>query len=243
MNTFNNATGLQWIDDWFDKLEPISIYDLTHDPGKAALISTDMILGFCDKGPLASERVRRLMQPVRQLFIDCHAAGVGQFVLLQDAHHPKAPEFDAWPVHCVEGTLETRTIDALRTLPFASKFVVFEKNSLSPSIGTGFDAWLGDRPEINTTIVAGNCTDLCVYQLAMYLRMRANGFNISGFRVVVPAQVVDTYDLSTENAESTGAIPHPGELYHRLFLNHMALNGIEVVSKVTTHSDGRHHAD
>ncbi len=242
MRTDETNSGLKWIDQWFDQLEPISLHSLTKEPGRLALISTDMIQGFCDEGPLASERVRRLKQPVRQLFIDCHAAGVEQFVLLQDTHHPETPEFEAWPVHCVDGTEESRTIEELRTLPFASQFAVFEKNSLSPSIGTGFEEWLEERPEINTAIVVGNCTDLCVYQFAMYLRMRANAFNISGFRVVVPAQAVDTYDLSTEKAESAGTFAHPGELYHRLFLHHLALNGLEVVSKVTTEAEGQHHA-
>ncbi len=243
MNTDETYPGLQLIDQWFDQLEPISIHALTNDPKRVALISTDMINGFCDKGPLASERVRRLMQPVRQLFLDCHGAGVEHFVLLQDTHHPEAPEFDAWPVHCVDGTEESRTIEELRTLPFASQFAVFEKNSLSPSIGTGFEEWLEERPEINKAIVVGNCTDLCVYQLAMYLRMRANAFNISGFRVVVPAQAVDTYDLSTEEAVSAGTFAHPGELYHRLFLHHLVQNGVEVVSKVTTDAGGQHHVD
>jgi nicotinamidase-related amidase len=108
-----------------------------------------------------------------------------------------------------------------------------EKNSLSPAIDTRFDDWLDQQAQVSTFVVVGNCTDLCVYQLAMHLRMRANAFNLDGVQVIVPADAVDTYDLSDSEAAAAGVYPHPGEYYHRLFLHHMALNGIDVVASVT----------
>jgi len=45
----------------------------------------------------------------------------------------------------------------------------------------------------------------------------------------VPADAVNTYDLTVENAAAIGAFPHPGDFFHQVFLYHMALNGIQVV--------------
>jgi hypothetical protein len=81
--------------------------------------------------------------------------------------------------------------------------------------------------------VVGDCTDLCVYQLAMYLRLRHNARNVPGVSVIVPANAVDTYDLPAEAAEAVGAMPHPGDFFHQVFLYHMALNGIQVVWELT----------
>ena len=49
-------------------------------------------------------------------------------------------------------------------------------------------------------------------------------------RVILPANAVDTFDMPIEVAEEVGAFPHPGDFFHRVFLYHMALNGIQVVS-------------
>jgi len=50
--------------------------------------------------------------------------------------------------------------------------------------------------------------------------------------VIVPANCVQTWHLSVEDAEDLPAMPHHGDLLHTVFLYHMALNGIEVVSEI-----------
>ena len=118
----------------------------------------------------------------------------------------------------------------LLALPFSDRFLVLTKNSLSSSIGTGLEAWLNaHHQQVDTFIVVGDCTDLCVFQLAMYLRLRANA-NGYAQRVIVPANCVQTYDLPVELARELGVMPHDGDLMHAVFLYQMALNGIEVVS-------------
>jgi nicotinamidase-related amidase len=191
-----------------------------------------MTIGFCERGNLASARVGALKEPVVDLFQRAYALGVRHFVLGQDTHHPETPEFGAWPVHCVRGTDEAETIPELQALPFANLLTVIEKNSLHPALETEFDPWLDAHPDLRTTIVVGNCTDLCVYQLAMHLRVRHNARNVPGMLVIVPADAVDTYDLSAESAAAIGALPHPGDFFHQVFLYHMALNGIQVVREL-----------
>jgi nicotinamidase-related amidase len=203
------------------------------DPVATAIFSTDMIVGFCDSGSLSSARVDAISGPVSNLFRRANQLGVRQFLLLQDTHDPRTPEFDAWPVHCVRGTEESEMIPELKSLAFADLFTIVEKNSLHPALETAFDPWLDAHPELRTAIVVGNCTDLCVYQLAMHLRVRHNARNISGVRVVVPADAVETYDLPPEEARAIGAKAHPGDFFHQTFLYHMALNGIDVVRALT----------
>ena len=77
------------------------------------LISVDMINGFCYEGPLSGPRVAGIVEPIRALFQAGYAAGVRRFVLTQDTHDANAPEFAEWGVHCVRGTPEAATVDAL----------------------------------------------------------------------------------------------------------------------------------
>ncbi|MFN8590113.1 MAG: isochorismatase family protein [Thermomicrobiales bacterium] len=223
----------EFIGNWFANLPSMSIAAAIPDPTRTAVFSSDMIVGFCDSGNLASPRVDALTEPVVALFRTAHARGVRQFVLLQDTHHPETPEFDAWPIHCIQGTDEAEMIPELKQIPFASHFTVIEKNSLHPALETDFDPWLEQHPELRTAIIVGNCTDLCVYQLAMHLRMRHNAMNRQDVAVIVPANAVETYDLPVDAARAIGVMPHPGDFFHQTFLYHMALNGIRVVRELT----------
>jgi nicotinamidase-related amidase len=229
----STATSIpEFITNWYERLQPRPLAEVITDPASTAIFSTDMIIGFCERGNLASARVGALKEPVVDLFQRAHALGVREFVLAQDTHHAETPEFEAWPVHCVRGSDEAATIPALRALPFADLLTVIEKNSLHPALETEFDPWLDAHPDLRTAIVVGNCTDLCVYQLAMHLRARHNARNVPGVSVIVPANAVDTYDLPVETATAIGAFPHPGDFFHQVFLYHMALNGIQVVREL-----------
>ena len=150
-------------------------------------------------------------------------------VRVQDSHPADAPEFREFGPHCIAGTREADTVPELLALPFAHDFTVIRKRSLSSAESTELPAWLEARPDLKRVVVVGDCTDLCVYQAAMHLRLRANAAGNRAFEVVVPADCVETYDLPVSAAARLGAMPHDGELMHRLFLYHMALNGVQVV--------------
>ena len=166
-----------FVTDWLAQLQPLALADVI-DPATTGIFCTDMIVGFCDHGNLASERVGALTEPVVDLVQRAFDLGVQHFVFTQDTHDPQAPEFDAWPIHCVVGTDEAEMIPELKALPFAEQFTIVEKNSLHPGLESAFDPWLDAHPELRTAIVVGNCTDLCVYQLAMHVRLRHNARNI-----------------------------------------------------------------
>jgi nicotinamidase-related amidase len=195
------------------------------------MMSVDMIVGFCTEGPLSSPRVAGIVQPVASLFTRAFEAGVRNFLFFQDTHDEHAPQFESFGSHCVAGSRESEMVPELRGLPFSELFDVRPKNSLSSAIGTGLDDWLVAHRDVDRFIVVGDCTDLCVYQLAMHLRLTANAANLDRM-VIVPADCVDTYDMPLNRAADLGVMPHDAELMHRLFLYHLALNGIKVVASL-----------
>lgn len=223
---------LTWLVDWEQQLPALELEEVVADPEQVAILAVDLVKGFCHEGPLASPAVAGIVPAVVDLFQRAYAGGVRHFLLSQDAHEPDALEFDAFAPHCVAGTPESETIDELQRLPFSYLFARFPKPSISSTIGTALDPWLEQHPEVTTFIVVGDCTDLCVYQAAMHLRLRANVRGLYRTRVLLPANCVQTYDLPVDVAQEIDAMPHDGPLLHRIFLYHMALNNVEVVARL-----------
>jgi nicotinamidase-related amidase len=225
-----NLEFLSWLSEWNKNLKKLDWENLGN-PKTVAIISVDMVVGFCHKGPLSSENVKNIIPNVVEVFKKAHNSGVENFLLLQDTHDKNAEEFHAYPPHCIEGTDESENIPELANLSFVNLYTTFKKNSLSPAYDTEFDKWIKDHPEVTTFIIVGDCTDLCVYTIAMHLRMSANALRIAR-RVIIPENSVATYDMSVEKAKELTALPHDAKLLHDLFLYHMALNAIEVYAKV-----------
>lgn len=226
-----SAPFLRYLAEWEAGRPSLALESVVRDPAHTAVVSVDLINGFCHAGPLASPRVQALIPPIVRLFERAHAAGVRHLILTQDTHDPQAVEFGQYPPHCVRGTSESETVPELRALPFFSDLTVFEKNSISSTIGTGLPAWLEAHPQVDTFVAVGDCTDLCTYQLAMALRLRANAQQ-QRQRVIVPIECVDTYDIPLEAALASGAAPHPADLLHLIFLHNLSLNGVEVVRSI-----------
>ena len=226
---------LGWLVDWYNRRPTLALAQAIEEAGGSehvAVLAVDVTSGFCSEGPLSSERVGGIVGPIARLFEQAHGLGVRHFILPQDTHSEDAVEFGSFPPHCVRGTDESMTVPELRDLPFSDLFLVLEKDSIRSDIDTGLDDWLEDHREVTTYLVVGDCTDLCVYQLAMHLRVRANAFNLPDVRVVVPVDGVDTFHMPVDLAQEIGAMPHHGDLLHLVFLYSMAENGVEVVAKV-----------
>lgn len=227
----NNTEFIAFLEDWRANLPVISPGLVADSFDKVAIVSVDLIKGFCDFGPLASPRVAAIVPAVTELMTTLKSHGLQHFLLSQDAHSPEAVEFGAWPPHCVRGSAEAETVDEIRRLPFFDQFTILEKNSISSDLSDGLAHWIDSHPQVSSYIVVGDCTDLCTYQLAMFLRLSANQ-NQAYRRVIVPANCVATYDLPVDPALKLGILPHPGDLLDAIFLYHMALNGVEVVAAI-----------
>ena len=227
----NTQHFLAFLDEWNDSLPSVPIDHVIADCEKTAFISVDLICGFCEEGPLASPRVAAIVEPAVDLMQLLWDHKVRHFVLNQDNHPPDAVEFSEFGPHCVAGTREAETVEAIKQLPFFDWMTVILKNSIHSSMNTEFNQWLEKNSQVDTFVVAGDCTDLCVYQLAMDLKLQANARQQQR-RVILPVNCIDTYDLPVDVAKRLGILPHPGELMHQIFIYHMALNGVEVVKEI-----------
>lgn len=225
-----NEKYLDFLDDFYINLEKSPLNSIIDDTVKTSIISVDMTNAFCRTGNLASERVAEIIDPIVELFFLAWNRGLRKIILLQDCHTSDAKEFNAFGEHAVCGTFESESVDEFKSLPFYDQMKVIQKNSINPSQNTEFNRWLHDHPEITNFIIVGDCTDLCVYQVAMHLRTAANAFDVER-RVIIPEECVNTYHVSVETAKDSPVEPHPADLMHKLFLHHMKLNGIEIYKK------------
>lgn len=220
-----------YLDQWHSELPQVSFQDLCQEPQQLGICSVDLINGFCTIGALASPRVQAIVDPVVRLITNAWNFGVRSIVFSQDTHEPDALEFADFAPHCIRGTIEADTVPELKALPFYSQIDLIQKNSIHSGLNTGLMDWLVKYPDVQTFLVVGDCTDLCIYQLAMHLKLDANVRHMKR-RVVIPADCVQTYDLPVDIAQNLGIYPHPGDLLHSIFLYHLALNGVEVVQHI-----------
>src|SRR6476620_11960403 len=72
-------------------------------PEQMAVLSVDMINGFCHEGALSSPRVKGIIPQVVDVFTGAYEVGVRDFVLAQDCHPVDAVEFADFPPQCIAG--------------------------------------------------------------------------------------------------------------------------------------------
>ena len=133
-------------------------------------------------------------------------------------HTTVSPELEAYPIHALKGTNEAEIVDEIKEV---GGYTLIPKNSTNGFLEEGFQKWLGGNARINTFLITGDCTDICIQQLAITLKAYFNMQN-KKVRVIVPMNAVETYDLGT----------HDGDLMNVMALYNMMLNGIEVISGV-----------
>lgn len=229
----SNAAFFEWLatHEAARKVVPFrQLFSREARPDGCAIVAVDMIKGFCERGPLASEAVGSLVEPIRDFLLSAREHGVGPIFFPCDAHSPESPEFEAFPPHCLAGSEESQLVGALAELKLSPAGQRLDKGSVSSLFGTGLLEKLKES-DVHTIVCVGDCTDLCLYHLAVGLRYYANQEGLK-WEVVVPAELVATYDLPVETALEVGALPHPGRLLHSIFLYHLELNGVRVVRRV-----------
>jgi len=209
---------------------PISQESMTEvsNDARNALLIVDMLTGFCESGPLKSPHNDALKHPIAHLAANFS----GPILSIQDAHHDNDIEFKAFPPHCITGSKEAELVEPIKSKTSTHhRFQVLEKQTLSPFFGAhGFENWLSNllNEGIMNIYITGNCTDLCVYQTAMGVKLwLSEEKTVTSVKVIT--NMVDTYDLPAERAPE-GVLPHPRDLFNRVFLHHLALNGVELVN-------------
>lgn len=181
------------------------------------LIIMDMVNGFVNHGALASPRVKKIQPKINGLQRLCSSSGIFCLAFC-DCHDPESPEFRSFPVHCLRGTEESALTEEVLK---AGVDLIVEKNSTNGFLEPSFQRWLTEHPQISNFLIVGDCTDLCVMHFAISLKTDFNRRNQTS-RVVVPIQMVETYDLGC----------HDAELANTMALYQMSLAGVELVSQI-----------
>lgn len=210
-----SADTLEKIADMLKKLPSVRLTGLK--PEESAFIIVDMINGFVREGALKSPRAEALIPEIARLSRACDELGITK-VAFADCHTTLSPEFDSYPEHCLGGTSESEVVDEIKEI---GGYILVPKNSTNGFLEEEFQKWLKQNPQINTFIVTGVCTDICVQQFAITLKTWFNAQNKKS-RVIVPVNTVDTYDLGI----------HEAELINIMALYNMNINGIELVADV-----------
>ena len=224
-----NPEFFTWLEEHHSNRSKRQLEDLVQDAGSpeaVAIVAVDLVEGFCSQGALASPLIATLVEPSKSFLSEAYNCGIRNFFFPCDSHLPDCPEFSSFPPHCVANTEESKIVSSLLELEFSNEFERFDKRSVSSLLGTKLLERLREI-EPRTLVCIGDCTDLCLYHLATGLRFYANQWNLP-WKIVVPENLVATYDLPVAKANEIGALPHPAELMHKLFLYHMELSGVEI---------------
>lgn len=224
---------LEFIAGFREGLPVLKMKELIESAGsaeKVAIVTVDAVKGFCSVGPMSSPRVSNIIPEIKRIISNAEFLGVNAFIFPCDNHRADSKEFDIWPAHCIDGTLEAELEDQLLEMDISSKFTIIPK----PAINSFIDTVLVDKIaslEPRIIVVMGDVTDLCLYQLATNLKMLAisRGWNC---RVIVPLSAIETYDIPCDVAKSVGVMPHDADFINAMFAYHLQVTGVEVVKDI-----------
>lgn len=210
--------SIKTLDGIFDEIENRPVIRLKDLKGKeSAFVIVDMVNGFAREGALMSPRVEELIPEVTELSKACDKMCI-QKVAFADCHTEASPEFDSYPVHCMKSSSEGEIVDEIKDI---GGYILIPKNSTNGFFEEGFQKWFDENQQINTFIVTGDCTDICVQQFAVTIKTWFNMKNKKS-RIIVPVNAVETYDLGF----------HDGDLMNMMALYNMMINGIEIVKSI-----------
>lgn len=200
--------------DWFSNLKILNIRNLNSE--RTIHIAVDMVNGFVKYGALSSKEVFSINDKVACFSSVCQNSGIKNFALC-DSHPEECTEFLTYPVHCLKGSEESRLTDELLQ---AADFRIFPKLSVNGWLEPDFQTEVISS-NADTFIITGDCTDMCVIQLALTLKSAMNRINRTS-RVIIPANLVATCTLPE----------HDAELSEIMALYIMKTNGIEIVKDI-----------
>ena len=189
----------------------------TLDKERTAVIVLDLINGFAKEGALASPRVEKMIAENVRLCQAAQRQGI-EIMAVADEHTMRSPEFAHFPPHALQGTSESEIVEELAAV---GGYVRLGKNSTNGFLAPAFTQWLQNHEPIQQFILIGDCTDICVLQMAQTLKAWFNQQDRAS-RLIVPWTAVETYTLSE----------HDGDVLNIMALYLLALSGVEIVRAI-----------
>lgn len=182
---------------------------------KNILIVLDMLNDFLN-GTLANPRMERIISPIEELIKKAQKSEDWMTIFLCDSHAKDDREFELFGKHAIRGSEGAKIIPQLEKYAHGKNSYTILKSSYSGLFTEDFGSVLvGNKPE--KIVVAGVCTDICVY-FAVHDLWRL------GYKVIIPLNAVETYEIPG----------HDAELMNRIFIGHMRhIFGTKIVQYAT----------
>ena len=215
---------------------------------RCGLVIVDEVNGFASVGagalapPAPNEQVDRMIAETDRLARRFAEKGAPILAFL-DTHEPGKPE-PPYPPHCEQGTGEEELVPALAWLADSPGATLIRKDCINGFVGAidpdsgdnRVAAWV-NRERLESVLVVGICTDICVMDFVLtMLSARNHGLMPTLSDIVVYEAGCATYDLPKEAARSLGlpdTAAHPQAMTHHLGLYFMASRGAILASAVS----------
>ena len=137
-----------------------------------AVIIDDVLEEFV-RGKISSKRAGGIIAPTKALANAARKKKIS-VIYVCDAHLPSDPEMKVWGRHAMKGTKGSQIV---RELKPESGDYVFEKRVYSSFQGTGLDLLLRDLG-VNTVVIVGLLTEICIRHTAADAFMKGYGIKI-----------------------------------------------------------------
>lgn len=185
---------------------------------KRLLIIIDMVNGFVKEGPLATPSIERIVPHNKELIEEFINDKDSCVFFVRDSHNKDAIEFNTFPPHCIEDSIESELIDELKE--YEEYGITYLKNSTNFVFAPNFIDDIRSMKSLKEVILNGCLTDYCIKNGAITLINLFDQEN-RNIKVMVDESGVDTYDSLVHNREEES----------NRALTDMANNGIEIVKK------------
>ncbi|MGL4452155.1 MAG: cysteine hydrolase family protein [Sarcina sp.] len=210
---------LEFMKNDLSNINEVSLSELNANKDNTAIIIVDMVKGFYNEGPLANEKVGEIIDDIVRLD---EITQDYKKVFFIDSHCENAKEFDSYPPHCIEGTVEAELIDELQKLDSLKNknTIIVRKNSINGFHSKELKEIVDDQT-VKFIIVVGVCTDICVKNFVMSAVTYVNQFNLDK-EIIVPINMVETFDADFHNRE----------FWNLTSLFEMKTNGVKIVKDI-----------
>ncbi|MHA1208680.1 MAG: cysteine hydrolase family protein [Candidatus Freyarchaeota archaeon] len=155
---------------------------------KPAIVVIDMLNDFILEGaPLEVPKGREIIEPIKRLIEQGRKKNI-PIIYVADSHDPDDREFEIWPPHAVKNTKGAEVIDELKP---EEGDILIKKKTYDGFFRTKLEEVLKEK-NIDTLIITGVCTDICVLHTA-------SSGTLLGYSIKIPKECVAT--LNDEDHE------------------------------------------
>lgn len=164
-----------------------------------SLYIVDMNNGFVNTGLMANPKYNDLV-PEQLRFIEKFRCEGELINFILEAHKKDSKEFKTYPIHCLEGSMESMLIPELIDEQNKENTKTYYKNSINGMLNRNLQDDIKDLKKLREIIIGGVCADLCVMDFALTLLRYLDEINKDTLVFVVKS-MIDTFDSPEHNRE------------------------------------------